>query len=199
MEVRADAAGRLMALDASATTRKLMVERRPWLDLEPMARRYAALDAAGKGMGDLSGRGSAEATIDGARITVDYGRPSKRGRVIYGQLVPFGEVWRTGANAATGFTTDRDLAFGDVVVPAGEYTLFTIPGPEAWTLIVHDRTEIAGTAHDPQYDLVRLPLKVSALDATVEDFTIRVDDTADGGVLRLLWDRTEAAAAFSVR
>src|SRR5512134_608881 len=125
MRVAVDAAGRLQALDASATTRKLVVERRRWLELDGPAVAWAAADAAGRGVGALSGRAELTATVAGATIKVDHGTPSKRGREIWGRLVPFGQVWRTGANQATGFATDRDLVLGSgrdtLGVPAGAY------------------------------------------------------------------------------
>lgn len=199
MHTRIGPDGRLLELDASATTRKLTVQRLDDLQLEQLARRWITEDAAGRSFGALSGRGEATGMVDGATISVDYGTPSKRGRVIFGELVPFGEVWRTGANRATHLTTDRDLAMGDVLLPAGQYTLFTIPGPESWTLIINGRTGITGTAYDASADVARLDMAIRSLEQTVERFTIRVDDAGDGGVLRFQWDTTEAYMPFQVR
>ena len=147
-------------------------------------------------MGELSGRGEASGTIGRAHISVDYGVPKKRGRDIFGALVPYGEVWRTGANRATHLVTDRDLVIGGTPVPAGTYTLFTVPGPERWTLIVNRRTDIGGTSHDPAHDLARIPMEVRRLPDVVEDFTVVVDPA---GFLRLRWDRTEAAVEVTAR
>nr|NIP82271.1 DUF2911 domain-containing protein [Gemmatimonadota bacterium]NIQ58013.1 DUF2911 domain-containing protein [Gemmatimonadota bacterium]NIU78194.1 DUF2911 domain-containing protein [Gammaproteobacteria bacterium]NIX47185.1 DUF2911 domain-containing protein [Gemmatimonadota bacterium]NIY11563.1 DUF2911 domain-containing protein [Gemmatimonadota bacterium] len=159
------------------------------LDVVELAGRFAELDHRGEGVGALSGRGEATGQIGGATLAVDYGVPHKRGREIFGALVPYDEVWRTGANRATHLTTDRDLVIGGERVPAGAYTLFTIPGPDAWTLIINSATDITGTAYDPETDFARVPMRVRALDRTVEDFTIEVDPE---GFLRLRWDRTEA-------
>lgn len=199
MDVRVDGEGRIVRLDASNTTRALLVTREESVDVEGLARRYAAMDARGEGMGELSGRGSAEATVHGAEITVDYGRPLKRGREIFGGLVPWNEVWRTGANRATHFSTDRGLRAGGTFIPPGTYTLFTIPRPGGWTLLVNERTDINGQAYDADHDLARLEMETRRLRETVEPFTIRVDETEDGGgVLRLRWDRTEAFLPFRV-
>lgn len=184
MEVRRGPAGGIGTLDAGNTTRALTVERVASVPVAELARRYA-----GRGIGALSGRAEAEGTIGGANIVVDYGVPRKRGREIFGALVPYGEVWRTGANRATHLTTDRDLVIGGTRVPAGTYTLFTIPERERWTLIVNRRTDIGGTAYDPGGDLARIPMEARALPETVEDFTIVVDPA---GFLRIRWDRTEA-------
>lgn len=203
MRVRVDELGRLLALDAGATTRKLIVERGGWLAVAPFAVRWAALDASGRSFGALSGRGEAESTVHGALLTVDYGTPLKRGRAIWGALVPFGEVWRTGANQATHFSTDRDVVFGsgaaELVVPAGDYTLFSIPAADGGVLIINRQTGQTGTAYNAERDLGRVPLTARALANEVEVFTIRVDQTAQGGELRLQWDRTELVAPFRVR
>jgi membrane dipeptidase len=195
MDVRVDGTGRILALDAANTTRKLIVERVPELDVRSLAAAFARRDEAGGGVGALSGRAEAVGQIGGATIAVDYGVPLKRGREIFGALVPFGEVWRTGANRATHLTTDRDLVIGDARVPAGAYTLFTIPGPEQWTLIINRATDITGTAYDAETDLARVSMQLRSTDEAVEPFTIEVDPD---GFLRLRWDRTEAFVPVAV-
>jgi hypothetical protein len=206
MRVRVDARGRLMALDAGATTRKLLVERRPWMSDEAMrqiATRWTERDAAGRSLGALSGRAKLDVAVAGARIGADYGTPSKRGREIWGTLVPFGQVWRTGANQATHFTTDRDIVLGSgadtLLVPAGRYTLFSIPQRDGGLLIVSRQTGQAGTAYDPAHDLGRVRLTARPLAEPVEVFTIAANPEGAGGVLRLQWDRTELITPFRVR
>ncbi|MEZ4700929.1 MAG: DUF2911 domain-containing protein [Rhodothermales bacterium] len=199
MGVDVDAAGHLEQLDAAGTTRKLKVFRKPAIDLEALAARFASIEASGRRFGDLSGRGETAATIDGATILIDYGQPLKRGRVIFGELVPYGTVWRTGANRATHFRTDRALQFGNLTVPAGEYTLFTIPAPDGGVLIFNTQTGQGGTTYDAERDLGRVPLAVNPLEQVVEPFTIAVEPANDGGVLQLMWDRTALVAPFRVR
>ena len=111
--VRVDAQGRLLSLDAAGTTRKVIVTRVPWVEIEAPAARWAQADREGRGMGELSGRGREEATVAGARILVDYGQPQRRGRDIFPGVVRWGQLWRTGANRATHFSTDRALVLGD--------------------------------------------------------------------------------------
>lgn len=200
---RVDAAGRLVSLDAGQTTRKVRVSRVPWMELESVGRRWAAADRAGRGVGELSGRAQAEATVAGARLKVDYGTPSRRGRDIFGVVVPWGQVWRTGANRATHFSTDRRLVLGDptrgaVVVPAGEYTLFSIPEAEGGWLIVNRQTGQNGTSYDPTRDLGRVRMRRSEVAEPVERFTIRVEPRGEGGVLVLAWDRAEFTVPFRV-
>jgi hypothetical protein len=206
MRVRVDAGGRLLALDAGATTQKLLVERRRWMNddaMRALAVRWAEQDAVGRSLGALSGRAQMAETIAGARIGADYGTPSKRGREIWGVLVPFGQVWRTGANRATHFTTDRDLIFGSgtdtLLVPAGRYTLFSIPERDGGLLIINRQTDQAGTAYDPARDHGRVRLTPRPLADPVEVFTIVANPEGAGGVLRLQWDRTELIAPFRVR
>lgn len=200
MVVDVDDEGRLLTLDAGATTRKLIVTRVPAseVDTDAIAARFAAADAAGNSFGALSGRGETTAEIDGARITVDYGQPAKRGREIFGALVPWGEVWRTGANQATHFTTDRALKMGDLDVPAGTYTLFTIPEPRGGMLIVNRQTGQGGTTYNQDQDLGRVPMTVRKLPEPVELFTIAVEESGAGGELQLQWDRTALVVPFSV-
>ena len=198
MGVDVDETGRLVFLDAGATTRKLKVERVAAVDVEGLAQMFAARDAAGRSFGALSGRGAANATVQGAAIAVDYGTPVKRGREIFGALVPYGERWRTGANRATHFTTDRDLTVAGLEVPAGEYTLSTILADDGGTLIINTQTGQGGTTYNQDRDLGRVALTRSSLDETVEVFTIVVEETNAGGVLKLQWDRTEFSVPFTV-
>jgi hypothetical protein len=129
----------------------------------------------------------AEATLKGKAVTIDYSAPSMRGRKIFGELVPYGKVWRTGANAATTLTTATDLMIGSLHVPAGKYTLFTIPGEKEWTLIVNKQTGQWGTRYDETQDLGRVKLNIApALKEPVEQFTIGIGDA-----LSLSWDKTK--------
>jgi hypothetical protein len=203
MRLRVDSSGRVMALDAGATTRKLVVERRPWMPIDDIVRRWTAQDAAGRSLGALSGRARSTNVVGGATITLDHGTPSKRGRTIWGTLVPFGSVWRTGANEATHFETDRDLVFGTggdtLIVPAGRYTLFSVPERDGGWLIINRETGQAGTAHDPAQDLGRVRLASRPLSAPVETFTVKAETERASNLLRLQWDNAERVAPFKVR
>jgi hypothetical protein len=193
-----DADGRLTGLQGFETTVKIEVSRQPLMDLAPLAAGFAQRDAAGAGLGPTSPRDSLTATAAGATIAVNYGRPHKRGRTVYGNLVPAGEVWRTGANAATAFTTDRPLKFGDQTLPAGAYTLWSLLTTEGGTLIINGQTGQWGTQYDASKDVLRVPLQVRTLPSPVEEFTITVDSAPDGGSLRLTWDTREFTAAFKI-
>jgi len=184
-----------------AGTGKFGVERVASLDLDAMAASFVAEEHAGAGLGTLSPRDTVRvANAGGASLWIDYGRPGKRGRTIFGDVVPYGEIWRTGANAATQFRTDKALDFGSgVVVPAGFYTLWSLPTAAGWKLVVNSETGQWGTAHDAAKDLYTIDLVRSTLPEAAERFTIGVQSAATGGVLTLDWDRTRGSAAFTVK
>lgn len=141
----------------------------------------------------LSPRKSAEHTFaDGKKVTIDYGSPSIRGRKIMGGLVPYGKVWRTGANAATGLVTDTDLTIGGTKVPAGKYTLYTLPGETSWQLIINKQTGQWGTEYNQPQDLARIPMKLESLNSPVEQMTFSFENTgADSANLVLEWEKTK--------
>lgn len=190
--------GSIRTLDAGATTRALIVTRDRHADIALLAKDYALRDAAGKGIGELSGRGADTASVLGATITLDYGTPSKRGRAIWGSLVEYGKLWRTGANRATHFSTDRPLRFGSLDVPAGDYTLYSIPAADGGVLIINRQTGQNGQQYDEKQDLGRVKLTARPLAQPVEVFTISAREDGGQGVLALQWDRTEMVAEFRV-
>jgi hypothetical protein len=197
--VATDARGRLLGLNGTESTQKFVVTRVRDVDVDAFAAEFARRDAASQGLGALSPRDSTVADIGGAHLAVDYGRPFKRGRTVFGGIVPWGEVWRTGANAATVFTTSRALEIGGAPVPAGKYTLWTLPTERGWKLIVNRQTGQWGTEYHPDQDLVRVDMQTRRLSAPVEKFTIRLDPAGAGGVLRLQWDDTEAFVPVTVK
>jgi hypothetical protein len=140
----------------------------------------------------------ASATLAGKKVTIDYGRPYKKGRAIFGGLVPLEKVWRTGADEATVLTTPVDLMIGSLRVPAGSYALFTIPGAKQWTLVVNKVAKQWGAfSYDAKQDLGRVPMTVAAA-ATVEQFTIALAPAGDKKLtLTLSWDTTTASVPVS--
>jgi hypothetical protein len=142
---------------------------------------------------------SAECKLpDGKTIKTDYSSPRMKGRKIYGGLVPFGEVWRTGANEATTFVTDANLTVGGKDVPSGTYSLFTVPNEGKWTLIISKKTGEWGIPYKYESDeLLRADMKVSQLPSPVENFTISYVPSGDGCSLQLDWETTRASADIS--
>ena len=134
---------------------------------------------------------TAEVTLAGQQIKIDYSRPSMRGRKIVGDLVPYGQVWRTGANEATTLTTPVNLDIGGTNVPAGKYTLWTLPSEGTWKLIVNKQTGQWGTNYDQSQDLARIDMQKGKTSQTVEQFTISWDKKGDNTAnLVLEWENT---------
>jgi hypothetical protein len=130
----------------------------------------------------------------GKSVKTDYSSPRMKGRKIYGGLVPFGEVWRAGANEATTFVTSSDVTVGGKSVPAGSYTLFAVPNADKWALIINKKTGEWGVPYKYESDeLARVDMKVSKLPSPVENFTIAYDKSGSGCTLRLDWETTRAS------
>src|SRR6267142_4934900 len=159
--------------------------------------------ALGSAQADKAARPSpaAKATCalaDGKAITVDYSSPRAKGRKIFGGLVPYGDVWRTGANEATTFVTTADVMVGGTHVPAGSYTIFTVPNKDKWELVISKKTGEWGTDYPgPANDLARVDMKVSALSAPVENFAISFEKTGAGANLNIDWETTRASVAIA--
>jgi hypothetical protein len=149
----------------------------------------------GAGRKPLSPPAKAECKFpDGKTIQVNYSSPRMRGRKIFGGLVPYGEVWRAGANEATTFDTNANLIVGGKNIPAGNYTIFTLPNRNSWKLIVSKQTGEWGIPYPgAQYDLARIPMQVSKLPSAVEDFTIHFDESGDACTMNLDWETTRAS------
>ena len=131
---------------------------------------------------------------NGKTITVDYSSPRAKGRKIFGGLVPYGQVWRAGANDATSFVTTGDISVGGKTVPAGKYTIFAIPGEDKWSLVISKKTGEWGTAYPgPENDLARIDMKVSKTSAPVENFTVAFDQSGNGCTMGMEWENTRAS------
>jgi hypothetical protein len=136
--------------------------------------------------------------IDGASISIEYGRPSLKGRP-ESQVMPPGKEWRTGADEATMLKTDRTLQFGSLVVPPGTYQIHSVPGPTSWQLIISKSTQAWGIPYPAGQDLGRTPMTVAKTAKPVEQLTLSIDDTPKGGTLRIEWGMTSARADFTVQ
>lgn len=140
-----------------------------------------------------------ELDLDGKKVSIIYGRPYAKGRKVFGELVPFDKVWRTGADEATTLKTDADLMFGKTLVPKGEYTLWTVPSAAGMKLVINKQTGQWGTVYDEKQDLARVDMKVAKLSAAVEQFTITLAKEKKGGLLKLEWETTSASIAFTAK
>lgn len=196
--MRVDKQGRLLGVRPLEGTGKFTVHGEPNVDLAAYDAAWTAAEKASGAMGALSTRDSVTAVVGGAHVWVDYGRPARRGRVVFGGVVPFGEVWRTGANAATQLRTDRTLDFDGHVLLPGTYSVWTVPGPAGWKFVVNSQSGQWGTEHDAAKDLFSVDAATSLLPESLERFTISIEPAGEGAVLHLDWDRTRASVPFRV-
>jgi len=195
-----DASGRITAADARETTEKTETKRVESVDISALAKSFTSADRSGKGVGSASPNEIAKGTIGGQQVVVSYGSPRRRGRTILGAVVPFDRVWRTGANEATVLTFDKDMMIGGAPVPAGAYSLWTIPKADGSVqLIINRQHGQWGTNYDPAQDLVRVPMKSSTAPSPQENFEIAVAGTGDKGELRISWDVFVWSVPLSVK
>jgi len=180
-----------------------MLQRRSTIALVTCMLTFSILTVA-QGQNDKSKRpsppGSAEITLKGKKITIDYSRPYMKGRKIMGGLVPYGEVWRTGANEATILNTETDLDIAGTSVPAGKYTLWTLPSEGTWKLIINKQTGQWGTNYDQTQDFARVDMQKSQLQQPQEQFTISFDKKGgDAADLVLEWETTKVSAPIRAK
>jgi Protein of unknown function (DUF2911) len=193
--------GHVTGLDGTPSTIKIRANLVASLDLPALADRFGSEDAAGRAPGALSPRDTARANVGGATISIDYGRPSRRGRDVWSVLLPKDEVWRLGANAATTLRTTHPLQFNGVPkVPAGSYTIWLIPGTETGTFIINSETGQWGTQYKVARDVTRFPVRFEAIGAgTPEQFTARIAPNAGNeGALLFEWDGRRYVIPFHV-
>lgn len=174
-----DSGGRMLSYSGAGTTYHQEVRRISDVpDLDALLQRFAA-DERAKGVQRwLSVRDTMRATLGPATITVDYSRPLQRGRPLLGTLIPYGQVWRTGANAATQLTTSAPIRLAGVPLDSGTVTLWTLPAERDVQLVINRETGQWGTSYRAEHDIARIPMRVDRPEAPVEAFTIRIDSAA---------------------
>lgn len=200
-EATLDSTGQLLSYSGARSTYKVDVARTDAApDVDAIGARFAALEAQGGGVKQLSVRDTVQATIGDATFTIDYGRPLARGRVLLGNIMPFDHVWRTGANAATQFTTTAPVTLAGIQVPAGKYTLWTVPRKGgAADLIVNRQSGQWGTEYDDKQDLAMAPMTIDTLATPIEEFTISVVPNGSGrGDLVMEWGSFRWTAPISL-
>jgi hypothetical protein len=206
--------GLIQTVDGKLTTQKYLSKRLASVDWTALVTAFAA-----KPLGQLSPPDSVRTTVGGVAIAINYGRPSIRGRPAFGPdtdsprpIVIWNQVWRTGANFATRFTNSADLVVGGQTIPAGTYTLWTIPSPSGWKLIFNKQTKapcpavgpcdpnranLWGTDYSADSDFVRVDMQVAAIDTPVEKFIITVEPQGDGAVMAFAWEKRRASVMLA--
>jgi hypothetical protein len=196
-----DSLRHMLTYSGARSTYKVAVRRLDTLpDVEAIGERFAALETSTGGARQLSVRDTARTTIGAATFAVDYGRPLARGRVLLGNIMPFDEVWRTGANAATQFTTSVPITLAGIRMPAGTYTLWTVPRADGHAdLIVNKQSGQWGTEYDEKLNLGKERLSVDTTTSPVEKFTISIAPAgARKGTLVMEWGRFRWSAPIVV-
>jgi hypothetical protein len=147
-----------------------------------------------------SPRETASVELKSGSIKISYGAPSTRGRKIMGDIVPYDKVWRTGANEATSFVTNTSLKIGSTIVPAGTYTLYTLPGPDDWMLIVNKQTGQWGTEYSQAQDLARIPMKSTKLGSPQEKMSITFEKTSGNSTeLHVKWENADESVVITAQ
>jgi hypothetical protein len=199
-EATFDSTGHMLTYSGARTTYLVEARRVPEVpDVAALAAQWRAAEAK-TGARSLSVRDTVRASIGAASFTVDYSRPLARGRTLLGGIIPYDVVWRTGANAATQFTTSAPITLAGLQLPAGGYTLWTVPRANGVELIVNKQTGQWGTSYDRSRDLGRAPMKSDTLATPVEQFTIAVvGKDAKNGALTMEWGPFRWTAPIVVR
>jgi DUF2911 family protein len=199
-DVTVDSAGRMLTYSGMRSTYKVSVARTSTpLDVHAIGERMAAAERR-TGPQQLSVRDTTRATIGTATFTVDYGRPLQRGRTLLGDVISYDRVWRTGANAATQFTTSAPITLAGLSLPAGAYSLWTVPRRTGVDLIVNKQTGQWGTEYSRAQDLGTAPMKTDSVAPPVDKFTIAIEpgDTRHG-TLAMAWGTFRWTAPIVVR
>jgi hypothetical protein len=195
-----DSAGHMLSYSGARTTYLVEVQRLDSApDIQPIADRFEATEKA-NGLKQLSPRDTVRASIGTDSITIDYGRPLARGRVLVGGIIPYDRVWRTGANAATQFTTSAPIRLAGIQLSAGTYSLWTVPRRDGVDLIVNGQSGQWGTEYNHARDVAIARIQSSTLSTPVEQFTISVTPTdARRGTLNFEWRTFRWTAPIEVR
>lgn len=179
---------RLARFDAQETTFKIVTDRDPWSDPLALGREFQERGLGAGGMSGMSPPTRASGRVGSVDVAVTYGQPSRRGRRIFPDVVPFDEVWRAGANAATEVSFSQDVVVGGSRVPEGSYSVWVVPGERVDTLILNKATRTWGTMYDAGQDLVRAPMRREPPDVPVESLTYSITSETGAGRLELAWD-----------
>lgn len=182
--------GQIVSADASETTEKTQTQRTAYIDPQKVAKQFASDDKNGKGLGVASPSVTEKATLGGKLVVMLYSSPRKRKRTILGTVVPYDQVWRTGANQSTTLVTDAGFDLGGTSFPAGSYSVWTLPKKDGSVdLIINGQYGQWGTDYDKSRDVARVPMKVSTASKPQENFTIDITPTnGNSGEIKIAWD-----------
>jgi len=189
--------GKVDSIDATGSSYNVKATLIPHLSLDSLILSYTKREEQFGPFGWPNKSDSVKTVIGNTRISINYTRPSMRGRIIFGEVVPWNKYWRTGANRATKITVNHPLDFNGKVLPAGEYSIFTMPSQTGWTIMFNKEANIWGTDYNPAHDIIRVPMQVEQLSEPLELMTIDVVPTTKGGSIHVIWEKIKASAHFT--
>jgi len=192
-----DDKGDLRSIDGTGTSWNIKGTVVPTLNMDSVITANVEKDQRHPHAAIINKLDSVETTIGGAMIKIRYSRPAVRGRVIYGEIVPYDRFWRTGADAATKLTLSQAIYFNGKELPAGEYSIFTLPSKNGWTMLFNKESNIWGTEYKAENDILRVPMSTTALPENVELLTITVVPADKGGRIEISWEKLSASVAFT--
>jgi hypothetical protein len=187
-----DELSRIDSIDATGSAWNVKVYKAPLLDIEKFANTFAARPIEGI----PSPRDNIFTSIDGVNIHLGYGRPSRRDRKIFGNIVPYDSVWRTGAGGSTILEFDQDLDFEGTVIPKGKYNIYTIPRTDSWTLIFNTQENAFGSVYLPEYDFKKVEMRSREIPDIVEKFTIEIINNNGKNLIQFIWENTSSEVRF---
>jgi hypothetical protein len=191
--------GKPDSIDAIGSSWNLKGKIIPYLNMDSLIRVEPIKVQQYGVMPGLNKPDSVKATIGSTVINIKYNRPSMRGRVIFGAVVPWNRFWRTGANEATRISLSTSIFFNGQELPAGEYSIFTMPTKDGWTMMFNKKANIWGTRYDPANDALRVPMQIEQLKEPVEMMTIEIVPVNNGGTINVIWEKTKASVAFTTK
>jgi hypothetical protein len=188
----------LRSVDGIGTSWNIKGTVVPLLDMDSVIAANVSKDQVNPHIAITNRLDSVQRTIGGAAIKIRYSRPSVRGRVIFGEVVPYDRFWRTGADAATKLTLSQPIYFNGKELPAGEYSIFTLPSKNGWTIMFNKQPNIWGTEYKAANDVLRVPMSVEVLQERAELLTIELVQTDKGGRIEISWEKLKASVPFSM-
>jgi hypothetical protein len=193
-----DKNGRIQSIDGIGTSFNIKGTAGPYLNIDSVITASLKQQRLHPRLAIINKPDSVQTTINGAGVKIIYSRPSVRSRVIFGAVVPWNRIWRTGADAATKITLSQPLYFNGKELPAGAYSIFTLPTQNGWTLIFNKQADIWGTEHNPDYDFLKVPMQTQSLNKTVEMLTFALTPSGNNdGIISVSWDKLRAFVSFT--
>ena len=191
--------GSLRAIDAVGSSLNFTGTVEKNIDMDSLINAYVKHQQEFGIMGARTSRDTAVVKIGTNKIEIDYWRPYMRGRKIFGNVVPWNRFWRTGANNATQLRISEPIYFENKKLDSGRYSIFTLPTPTGWTMMINKQPDIWGTDYEAEKDLMRIPMKLENISSPVEQLTIHISQVNDGGTINIEWENTRAMIDFKTR